>query len=74
MPRNSDRTDVIAGVASRTLTRAGTRLLKRRVICGTDQLTSRLLSHKRWLHEEGHIEFAHPLIIIGCESSVVEIV
>ena len=33
-----------------------------------------LVSHKRWLHEEGHIEFAHPLIIIGCKSSVVKIV
>ena len=33
-----------------------------------------LVSHKRWLHEEGHIEFAHPLIRIECESSAVEIV
>ena len=33
-----------------------------------------LVSHKRWLHEEGHIEFAHPLIRIECQSSVVEIV
>ena len=33
-----------------------------------------LVSHKRWLHEEGHIEFAHPLIRIGYESSVTEIV
>ena len=33
-----------------------------------------LVSHKRWLHEEGHIEFAHPLIRIECENSVVEIV
>ena len=33
-----------------------------------------LVSHKRWLHEEGHIQFALPLIRIECQSSAVEIV
>ena len=51
---------------------------RRRVICGTDHHVSKtdvaLVSHKRWLHEEGHIEFAHLLIRIECESSVIEIV
>ena len=60
------------------LTCAGSRLLRRRVTCGTDHRVTKtdvaLVSLKRWLHEEGHIEFAHPLIRIECKSSVVEIV